>query len=345
MKLKGLPTIRLRGSRTIPSDRQPVRITVTLKGCRIEVRLSYRFPIPERPDPSEAANPAGVDLGIALSMAVSNGDTYLSSNEASLTGQIRKAQRRTSKLVSAAIATGRAATRAVLDDGNRQVMTKRGRPRRELVWTDGEPSSSYLKARRRLADLHEKRAGLRHDFRHRATSQVVRQAVQDGNDLIAMENLRVRNMSASARGSEIQPGRNVRQKSGLNRRILQEGWGEILTMLEYKAERADIPAVRVNAAGSSQTCAVCGHRDRDSRQGQDVFICTKCGNTDNADHNASVVIARRGLERVRRRGRSGKRDPGLDGPTSGPAGREGPLAAPTGRPVLEDRQKSPEPQT
>ena len=113
----------------------------------------------------------------------------------------------------------------MLDRENRQVMTARGKPRREIVWTTSEPSSSYLKARRLLADLHERRAGLRHDFRHRATAQVVKQAVTDGNDLIALEDLRVRNMSASARGSEAQPGRNVRQKSGLNRRILPGGLG------------------------------------------------------------------------------------------------------------------------
>ena len=75
LRLKGLPAIRLRCSREVPSEQQPVRISITLKGCQIEVRLSYKHPIPERSDPRESINPLGVDLGLALSMTVSTGDT------------------------------------------------------------------------------------------------------------------------------------------------------------------------------------------------------------------------------------------------------------------------------
>ena len=335
LRLKGLPTIRLRGSRKVPSGSQPVRITVTLKGKRIEVRLSYKHSIPERMDPREAANPLGIDLGITLSIATSGGDTCVSPNEGKLDGQIKAAQRKLSRVMSAAMATGRAGMRAVLDDQNRQVMSRRGKPRRRPVWTSGEPPKSYLQANRLLSELHERRAGLRRDFRHRATSAVVKQAVLDGNDLIAMEKLQVRSMSASARGSEAQPGRLVRQKSGLNRRILREGWGEILEMLEYKAESAGIPTVRVNAQGTSQTCAVCGYRDPKSRRTQELFLCTKCGHEDNADHNASLNIAARGLGHFRKRPGKEQRDPGLERRLPTPAGGEGPFAVPAGRPAQE----------
>ena len=301
LRLKGLPAIRLRGSRKPPSDRQPVKISVTLKGRRLDVRLSYKHECAEMSDSREPVNPLGVDLGLALTMATSGGDTYVSPNEDKLTGRIRTAQRETSRVVAVAMATGRAGMRAVLDDKNRQVMTARGRPKSELIWTDGEPTRSYLKARRKLQGLHERRAGLKRDFRHRATAQVVRQAVTDGNDLISMEDLGIASMTASARGSTAQPGRNVRQKSGLNRRILREGWGEILAMLEYKAESAGIPTVRVNASGTNTTCSNCGHRDSRSRRSQSEFRCTSCGHRDNADHNASLNIAARGLARVRRR--------------------------------------------
>ena len=165
----------------------------------------------------------------------------------------------------------------------------------------GEPPGSYLKARRRLADLHEKREELRHDFRHRATSQAVGQAVMNGNDLIGLERLQPKNMSTSARGTKANPGRNVRQKSGLNRRILQRGWEETLTMLEYKAASAGIPTVRINARGTSITCSMCGHRDGKSRRSQSEFRCKNCGFQDNADHDASVNIADRGLLYFRKR--------------------------------------------
>ena len=301
LRIKGLPTVRLRGSRKPPQDKQPVRVSVTLKGKRLDIRLSYRHECAERSDPKEATNPLGVDVGLTLSMATSRGNTYVSPNEEQLTGRIRRAQREASQVVAAAMATGRAGLRAVLDDQNRQVLSARGKPRSELVWTNGEPTGSYLKARRRLQDLHERRAGLRNDFKHRATTQVVKQAVADGNDLISLEDLRIINMTASARGNMVQPGRNVRQKSGLNRRILREGWGEILTMLEYKAESAGIPTVRVNANCTSITCSDCGHRDRKSRRSQSKFRCMNCGHQDNEDHNASINIAARGLTRVRGR--------------------------------------------
>ena len=89
--------------------------------------------------------------------------------------------------------------------------------------------------------------------------------MQEGYDLIAMEDLQVRNMTASARGTATNPGRNVRAKSGLNRAILREAWGETMLMLEYKAERAGIPSIRVNARGASTTCSCCGHRSDQTR--------------------------------------------------------------------------------
>ena len=41
-------------------------------------------------------------------------------------------------------------------------------------------------------------------------------------------------MSRSARGTVEEPGRNVAQKSGLNKAILDQGWGTFRRMLEYK---------------------------------------------------------------------------------------------------------------
>ena len=71
----------------------------------------------------------------------------------------------------------------------------------------------------------------RHDFRHRVTTEIIKLAKAQGRDLIAVEDLQISNMTASARGTPTHPGRNVRAKTGLNRSILQQGWAEILTML------------------------------------------------------------------------------------------------------------------
>ena len=242
----------------------------------------------------------GLDLGIALTVATSTGDTYLSPNEQYLTQQIRSAQQRLQKAIAAAIRLGHCGFKAVLDDQNRQVLSSRDKPRRELVWLKA-PTNSYLKARETLTGLYERRNVLRHDFRHRVTTEIIKLAQAQGRDLIAVEDLQISNMTGSAKGTSANPGRNVRAKSGLNRSILQQGWGEILAMLAYKARKAGIRFISVWPARSSQTCSNCGTVDPKSRRTQEHFACTACGHEENADINASRVIAQRGLAKLRQR--------------------------------------------
>ncbi|MGW6026747.1 zinc ribbon domain-containing protein, partial [Streptomyces sp. NPDC055214] len=64
--------------------------------------------------------------------------------------------------------------------------------------------------------------------------------------------------------------------------------------LEYKARRAGVPLVYVDAAYTSQTCAHCGHIDKKNRVDQATFICRNCGVVAQADRNASHNIAHRG---------------------------------------------------
>ncbi|MCY0899589.1 MAG: zinc ribbon domain-containing protein [Firmicutes bacterium] len=51
-------------------------------------------------------------------------------------------------------------------------------------------------------------------------------------------------------------------------------------------------------AYSSQTCAACGHVSLDNRPSEAEFVCLRCGHADNADHNAAVVIAARGVQKL-----------------------------------------------
>ena len=334
LQIGSLPAVRLLSTQEIPQDQQPVAIRITLKGRQIAVRLSYRFEVPESTDPTDAVNPVGVDLGIALAIATSSGQAYRSPKQEHLERQVKKARRELSRIIAAAMATGRAGYVAVVDDGNKQVLSKKGRPMRRLTWTSRQPTKSYLKTKRRLSELTDKLAMLRREFRHRITTTIVNGAQQEGHDLLAMENLQVKNMSASARGTEAHPGQNVRAKSGLNRSIIREAWGETLFMLEYKAERAGIPSVRVGAQGTSITCSVCGHRDPQSRSSQAIFQCTDCGYQANADLNASLNIADRGMMYFQKRSgltfddlrlarRALRPSGGTEGPETGPAGQPG----------------------
>lgn len=97
----------------------------------------------------------------------------------------------------------------------------------------GKKSARALKAKRRLARRHRKLANRRKDFLHQASAGLVRQ-----HRLIATEKLTVANMTRSARGTVEEPGRNVAQKAGLNREILDTAPTEFLSMLAYKAEEA-----------------------------------------------------------------------------------------------------------
>jgi transposase len=107
-------------------------------------------------------------------------------------------------------------------------------------------------------------------------------------DVIRIEDLKITNMTRSAKGTRENPGRNVRQKAGLNRGILRSGWGLLVRRLEEKAPGR---VEKIKPALTSQRCSACGQVDRASRESQAVFRCTACGFVCNADVNAARNIA------------------------------------------------------
>jgi putative transposase len=107
-------------------------------------------------------------------------------------------------------------------------------------------------------------------------------------DVIRVEDLQIKNMTRSAKGTRENPGRNVRAKAGLNRGILGSGWGLLVRRLEEKAPGR---VEKIKPALTSQRCSACGQVDRGSRESQAVFRCTACGFAGNADVNAAINIA------------------------------------------------------
>lgn len=146
-------------------------------------------------------------------------------------------------------------------------------------------SKRHAKAQARVRRIHAKKARIRKDWAHRLTTKISRQY-----GTVIVERLRTSNMTKSAKGTIEQPGKNVSQKRGLNRAILNVGWSRIADMLAYKAFRF----IKVNPTHSSQTCSSCGTVDSKSRKSQASFVCTSCGYRDNADRNAAAVILQRG---------------------------------------------------
>ncbi len=151
-------------------------------------------------------------------------------------------------------------------------------------------SSNRKKAIKRLGNFHRKIARMRADWIHQLTSSLVNE-----HPVIAIEDLKIASMSRSAKGAVDTPGKNIRQKAGLNRGILDQAWGEFARQLEYKTAAVGGAVVYVNPAYSSQECRLCGHIDKANRTTQESFKCTACGHAENADVHAAKNILARGL--------------------------------------------------
>lgn len=150
----------------------------------------------------------------------------------------------------------------------------------------GKPSGkNRIKQIRRVARLHARVARARKDFLHKASTKIA-----ENHGVVVLEKLEIRNMVRSARGTAAKPGRKVKQKAGLNRAILDQGWGMLSDMLRWKLAERGGKVIEVPAAHSSQTCAECGVIDAASRRDQARFVCTSCGHVANADTNAAIVI-------------------------------------------------------
>jgi putative transposase len=150
------------------------------------------------------------------------------------------------------------------------------------------------KAVARVAALHAKVRRQRLDGVHKAALRLVRDY-----DVIVTEDLHVVNMTRRA-APRPDPGggylpNGAAAKSGLNRSVLDAGWGVFLRVLAYKAESAGRELLAVNPANTSRTCARCGHCAKENRLTQAKFACTACGHEAHADVNAAINILRAGL--------------------------------------------------
>ncbi|TMR32729.1 RNA-guided endonuclease InsQ/TnpB family protein [Actinomadura geliboluensis] len=233
--------VRFRWSRQVPPGVKSFRVTRDRAG-----RWHVAFAAVPDPVPAPGNGAAvGVDRGVAVSAALSTGETSsvpgLTPGEA---GRLKRLLRRLAR-------------------------AKAGSNRRARVKTA-------------IARLKAREADRRRDWVEKTSTDLARRF-----DVIAVEDLDIAAMTRSARGTVEAPGTGVRAKAGLNRGILANGWGQLVTRLEHKAPGR---VVKVDPAYTSQTCNACGHRARDNRESQAVFRCVACGHRANADVNAARNI-------------------------------------------------------
>ncbi|MDP2760255.1 MAG: transposase [Sideroxyarcus sp.] len=146
-------------------------------------------------------------------------------------------------------------------------------------------SRNWKKAKARVQKIQGRIAHVRKDFLHKTST-----LISKNHAMIVIEDMKVSNMSRSAAGSKVAPGRNVRQKSGLNRSILDQGWSEFRRQLEYKQAWRGGEVLAVPPHHTSQTCPVCAHISAENRQTQAKFECVECGYENNADRVGAMNI-------------------------------------------------------
>ena len=150
-------------------------------------------------------------------------------------------------------------------------------------------SNNWKKAKAKVQKIHTGIANARKDFLHKTTT-----TISQNHALVCIEDLQVRNMSRSSKGSNEQHGKRVKQKSGLNRAILDQGWGEFRRQLDYKVSWNGGILLAVPPHNTSRTCPCCGHVSKDNRQTQAKFLCVDCGYENHADVVGAINVLERG---------------------------------------------------
>lgn len=154
-------------------------------------------------------------------------------------------------------------------------------------------SNNWKRQKKKISKFHRTIARQRRDYLIKIANNLTK-----NHGYIILENLSISNMSKSAKGTIESPGKNVAQKSGLNRVILDQGWGIFKTIVEQKQERLRGVIEFVPPHHTSQDCPLCNHRSAKNRVSQALFHCQQCGFEHNADFVGSLNIACRGMEKT-----------------------------------------------
>ena len=167
-----------------------------------------------------------------------------------------------------------------------KIVSRRQKP----DYTNRKPGSKrWAKAAKRHAKNKRKAANIRKTISHKMSC-----IISNSTTHVALEKLSIQDMAKSASGTVEEPGKNVAQKSGLNKAILQQCWGMLAVLLAYKLVGE---IIWVAAEYTSQRCSGCGYTVQENRDDRE-FMCKRCGFTHHADCNAGINIEDMGLEKL-----------------------------------------------
>jgi len=153
-----------------------------------------------------------------------------------------------------------------------------------------EQSRSYRKQKLVVAKLHEKVRNQRNDFLHKCTTAIVKRY-----DTICVETLNIKGMSATCKPKQDENGKYLPNgqsaKSGLNKAILDCGWGEFFRQLEYKSEWYGKNLLKIGRfEASSKICSCCGAINKTLTLKDREWVCASCGKLHDRDENAAENI-------------------------------------------------------
>lgn len=135
-------------------------------------------------------------------------------------------------------------------------------------------------AKRRAKKYAGREARRNKDINHKISKRIVAEAERTG------------------RGIVLEELTGIRERARLRRpqRTTLHSWpfAQLGALIAYKAKRAGVPVIYVDAAYTSQECSQCHHTARTNRRSQARFACKSCGFVEHADHNSSHNIAHRG---------------------------------------------------
>lgn len=264
---KQAAALDIRWSRRLPAGAAPTSVTISrCSGNRYFISILVEEEIAPLP---VSRQEIGIDLNTA-EVVCSNGQRFKTPTRfKTLECRKRRYQRACKRKVTAAKVKLGLAPNAPLPKGTRLPI-----------------SNNLRKAFLKVGRVSEHATNIRRDWQHKLTTSIVRE-----NQVIAMEDLNVRGMTASASGTVDSPGTNVRQKAGLNRAILDVGFSEIQRQLIYKALWAGRSTVKIDRwYPSSKRCSACGHTLKRLALNQRRWRCPECETTHDRDLNAAKNI-------------------------------------------------------
>ncbi len=205
----------------------------------------------------------GIDFGVNAAASLSNGTQI--PNPRFLKAALKKIRKHSKKLRRKRSPTGQKLSRQHKSNRKRS-----------------KPSSRWKKIKQKIGVVYTYVANRRADWAHKVAAQIV-----GSNSLVATEKLNLKGMTKQAKKGS----KRRRQKTGLNRSVLDVGIGMLTSFIAYKLDEAGgvlimVPTVKVKP---SQTCPDCGHQQKKTLSLR-IHQCQMCGCTEDRDVAAAKVM-------------------------------------------------------